>query len=68
MTNIKNSSNVQLRPLAITLSNGCEFSIAAGMCCPKCGDGVRVIDAEPLHAGMRVVCRCGFLLVNYEPA
>jgi hypothetical protein len=57
---------LQPRPTSTRLANRFEFAIA-GLWCPRCGDTIRVIDAEPLDGdGMRLVCRCGQLILQYE--
>jgi hypothetical protein len=55
------------RPTTTKLSNRFEFTMTDGCWCPECGEPLRAIDAEALDgAAMRLVCRCGHLILKYE--
>jgi hypothetical protein len=61
------NASLQPRPTSTRLANRFEFAITEGLWCPWCGDTIRVVDAEPLDDdGMRLVCRCGQLILHYE--
>lgn len=50
------------------LNNNAEITIAEGCRCSWCGDTLGANDAEPLeHDAVRLICRCGQLILLYEP-
>jgi hypothetical protein len=54
------------RPTPTKLVNGYEFTLADGFVC-QCGSPIRAIDAEALDGyDMRLLCRCGHLILSYE--
>jgi hypothetical protein len=54
------------RPTTSRLNNGFHFTLIEGLWCSWCGENIRSCDAEPLDDdGMRLVCRCGTLILQY---
>jgi hypothetical protein len=54
------------RRQTLQLGNGVEMTITEGMFCPLCDGAIRVVDAEPLdHGDVRLICRCGYLVLQY---
>jgi hypothetical protein len=67
MTNKPHRAVVQPRPTSSRLANRFEFTIASGIPCPWCDADIRASDAEALDDdAMRLVCRCGHLILRYE--
>jgi hypothetical protein len=68
VSNNTNPQNSQpARPTTSRLSNRFEITVTGGCWCPECGETIRACDAEALDDdAMRLVCRCGHLILHYE--
>jgi hypothetical protein len=69
MSNIRITKNVNVsapRPTTSRLNNGFNFTITEDMWCGWCGENIRSCDAEPIDDGVRLICRCGRLILQYE--